>query len=327
MTGYNRPLNYTTDGGIRYALMEGYPTIAGEDLMRTSASEKYLIQAGDAAAFYRESFPPPSIAGGYVDLPARRRMPGSNFLITKKLNFEPFPKERTTRFFAGAPAGTPDPHSNLCLVTIDYETMLESDANPRQANRPETFLERSMTAGGEFLMINPKKLDIVDAPVGQTISIGQGGGPTIVNISKEPNEDFLMPIPKSVVTAEWSCKWTYALSPDWTEIFAQLGTVNKTEYVFLENASRETVMFAGVSGAQRYFWGGGDDPSDTTDEWASLWELEFKFSQRQINGGSGIVAGWNHVWSPKKQKFIKPLLNSEELYTSSDFLDLFKAAV
>jgi hypothetical protein len=316
MSGYNRPLNFATDGGIRYALMEGYPTITGEDLMRTSAVEKYLMQSGDAAAFYRESFPPPELTGGYVDLPPRRRMPGSNFLITKRLNFEPFPKERTTRFFAGAPVGTPDPHSNLCLVTIDYETMLESDANPRQANRPETFLERSMSAGGEFLMINPKKIDIADVPVGQSAAQSS---------NKEANEDFLMPVPKSVVTAEWSCKWTYAISPDWAEIFAQLGTVNQTEFDFLEGASRETVMFAGVSGSQRYFWGGGDDPSSTTDDWESLWELEFKFSQRQINGATGLVAGWNHVWSPKKQKFIKPLLNGEELYSQSNFLDLFKA--
>jgi len=92
MANPSRPVRLTT-GGITYSIIEGYPKMDIEDLGTTKVTEKYLIRSGNALAFYLESFPPPSISGSVLDLPARRRMPNAPWLVTRSLH----PLENSSR--------------------------------------------------------------------------------------------------------------------------------------------------------------------------------------------------------------------------------------
>lgn len=305
-------LNSRTTSGIPYAVMAGFPRIFGEDLLTTKTVEKYIIRSSDAAAFYTESFPAPVIQGDFITLPFRRRMPGSGFFITKTVEFGPFREERTWDPLGFDPENE-EKHDEFCMVTINYETMLESDANPRDPEKPETFLDRQMNAGGEFLTINPKKTAVADVPIG-TEATGSDG---------EPNKDMLMPIIKAVPIQEWTMRWNFAVAPNWEKLIGQLGTVNDDEYVFLENAEVETVLYTGVSAAQTHSWTGRKD-EEAEESTVTTWNLDLKFSQRRIEEADEVF-GWNHVWSPDKQKFIKPLLGDRQLYRESLFLDLFTA--
>lgn len=305
-------LNRTTDGGISFSLMAGYPKITAEDLFNTKAVEKIVIKMSDAPAFYNECFPFPIVRGNFIELPARRRMPGTGFLITKTANFEPFTGELPGDPLV-ADAANSVKYDQYCMVTINYEVMLESDDNPRDPEKPETFLIRQLNAGGEFMTINPKKTGIADVDAGTEAS---GGNSTA-------NKDMLMPFVKVVPTIEWSMTWPFAIAPNWTEIFDQLGTVNDGQYLFLNSAEVETVLFAGVSGSQTHFWTGKLD-TDAEVSNITSWSLDLKFSQRRIKDGTKIY-GWNHVWSPDKQKFVKPTIGDKQLYVLSDFEDLFTA--
>jgi len=267
-----------TAGGIPFKLMEGYPKIQGDD-EKTSATEKYVIRAGDVEAFYLESLPPPAVVLGNPILPARRKMPGSTVLITKTLSFEPLTGTLPGDPFdadAGAPAKTYDP---LYVVTIGYETSSNDENNEQDPNDPETFLEHSITIGGEFLNIPPTKTTTASGAVGYT----QG--------AKLPNRDAQHPIIKTIPTLEHQLKWKFCLSPNWARIIEYLGKISDRDEPLFLGAKKECVMFMGVSGNRVYSWNGRRLT-------VAPWNLDFRFTHRQIHE-DGHYYGFNHVYSPQ----------------------------
>jgi len=267
-----------TAGGIPYTLMEGYPKISGED-GKTSATEKYLIRAADVAPFYAESLPPPAIVLGNPTLPARRRMPGSSVLITKTLSFEPQTGTLPGDPF-GADSGAPDKtYDPLYVVTIGYETSPNDQNNEQDPNDPETFLEHSVSVGGEFLNIPPTKTTTTSGALGYT----EG--------TKLANRDQQHPLLKMIPLIEHQLKWKFCLAPNWPRIMEMLGKVNDRDETLFLGAKEETVCFMGVSGNRVYSWDG-----------ASLavapWSLDFRFSQHQVHE-DGHYYGWNHAYIPQ----------------------------
>jgi hypothetical protein len=301
-----------TNGGIKYKLVEGFPKLSGDE-DGTTATEEYLVPANQLGAFWAESLPVPVFFLNFILLPARRRMPGAPFLITKSLSCEPHSGQKPGDPFSFDPLAPNGTYDDLYRVTINYETMKESDDNERDENKPETFLEHSMSAGGEFLSIPPNKTSITDGDI-DTVTSPSGGD--------EDNEDQQMPIVMSIPTIEHSFKWKFVLDPNWAEIYTQLGNINLKAIKFIPESKPETVMFTGVSGNQVYLWNG-----------AALrvqpWSLTFKFSQRHIEEG-GRTYGWNHVFSPKKGRWVYLFRAGDAdgahnpLYQRSDFLELFK---
>ena len=308
-------MRLTTNGGIRYALMNGFPILSGsQDAMR--ATEKYLMRGRDVNAFMEESIPAPYVLFPYVIHPPRRRYPGTSVLITQDVTFEPHSKDLpgdplliddlwyTDRTLHG------ETYSEFYEVTINYSTeTIEStqgeDGKPDET-KPETFLERSMNAGGEILGLDPTHTK-VDEGVGFV-----------------ENSDVVMRVAKVIPTIEWSMRWKYALRPNWEFIFETMGKVNDDDLdIFEGTAEQETVLFMGVSGQQQYIWNG-------LTQIASPWSLDFKFSQRFIREGLE-TKGWNHAFH--HQKGWLPLRRASEgandavpLYDDADFLKLFQAA-
>lgn len=298
--------NLATTGGIRYKLLNGYPTFDVSD-DGTKSVEEIAIRSVDFAGFVVESMPPPIFFLNFVVLPPRRRMPGTTFMVTKSISAAPF---------AGSMPGDPlNAHGNGASyddwyrLTINYETMQESDDRKREPNRPETFLEHSLSAGGEFLSIPPNRTEIQEGDVDTETSIGE----------IEANQDQQMPIVKVIPTIEHNFKWKYVLEPNWAEIYKMLGTVNDRALAWIPESKKDTVMFTGVSGNQVYTWDGAQAR-------VQPWSLDFKFSQKHIQEDEAVY-GWNHAFSPKKGKWVKLFrADAQPLYQRRDFRPMFRTA-
>lgn len=295
--------NRKTNGGIPYRVLEGYPTITGDE-GKASATEKYIIRASDVEAFYTESLPAPVVYLGSVYWPPRRKMPGAPILITRTITFAPHNGTMPGDPF-DVDSGNAASYDQFYDVTIQYETLENESDQEQDPNDPETFLEHSVTAAGEFMSWPPTKTQT--SPGDVTATPGAGSA---------PNEDIMTPIVKTVPTLEHILKWKNCLAPNWTRIIGLLGHVSdRTEPLFF-NAKRETVLFMGVSGTQSYLWNGasvGVQP----------WTLDFRFSCKAITEG-GSVYGWNHVYSPKHGEWRRLYrADGTTLHKSSNLRTLF----
>lgn len=344
-----------TLGGLKYKLMEGYPTFKVFE-GGVSAVEQYLMRSSDLAGFIEESHPLPYVDEGRVIIPGRRTMPGTTFLITKDLDVKPHTGQLPSDPLgvdSEAADGTYDPH---ILVTINYTTQKQSSddgSNDRDELDPVTFLERSINVGGEFLSLGPQNTKTTDGGLGddpgpepedsgqqweQQAGVPDTGystvdtkSPSDTKATADPTVNFVKMIP----TAELNYKWPFVVVPPWSRIFGYLGCVNGlvrdssgrihpeirrlTNRLFY-NLEPETVVFQGVSGTQKYLWNGASSG-------AQPWELDFKFSVKRVYE-AGNVYGWNHIWVPKEQKWKKlvrelPGGSTTELYKQRNLLLLF----
>jgi len=294
-----------TDGGIRYALLAG-PEIEADD-KGAKSSEQYLIRGVDVGAFFAEAMPPPIAFLNFVLLPPRRRMPGTGIFVTKSVKFKPFTSELPGDPFGYDPSARDGSYNDFYVADISYETGQEDDDNPHDENKPETFLEHSITAGGEFLSLPATRTQVEDVDIDGTSSPG----------AYEANEDNGMPILKTVCTIEHNLKWKFCLRPNWDTILSALGHVNDRAHKVFFDGRKETVLFSGVSGSQVYMWGGARLV-------AQPWALDFKFSHKEMTDEGGVF-GWNHAYSPKKGKWVRLWRNGGvPLYLKSNLALLFR---
>ncbi len=267
-----------TAGGIPYELVEGYPTFE-HTLEGDTAVEQYVIRASDVRAFVAESTPPPYILGNYVFPTLPRRMPGTLFLFTKSLSFQPHsstlpgdPLGADT----GAPAGT---YETDYLVTINYTTVKKEDPDPTE---PETFLEHSISIGGENYQVSNTQVKVDDGATAMALTDKEAPGLYV-----------------SVAMIVHTYKWPQVLLPNWDLYVNMLGKVNAAAQSVFNSAVAETILFESVSGSQNSVWNGAS---------ASVqpWNLSFTFKQRvKVDATAGNVT-WNHCFVPNRGKWLKP---------------------
>jgi len=293
----------STYGGIPYKLMDGYPQISGSR-DGAKAVEKYLIRASDVDGFFAESLPAPTIIFGGFYVPPRRRMPGSGILVTQDIAFAPQSNVGKPGdplgYDAGATAGT---YCDFYEATINYATEFESADNEQDPADPTTFLEHSVTVGGEFLSVPPTNTYVSEGGIGDT----EG--------AKTANRDQTAPIVKTMPTIEHTLKWKLCLNPDWDKIISMLGRVNSVTHEIFFDANPETVMFMGVSGSRSYVWNGASAQ-------VQPWTLDFRFSHKEYQE-DGQTYGHNHIYSPKGTMFKRVYRQHEG---SGDFLPLHELA-
>ena len=304
----NRPTGLQTAGGIPYSIIEGYPKLSFTDLEPPRVVEKYLIKSPNALAFFLDSFPPPDLQGGTLVLPKRRTMPNAPWLVTTDLEFEPHSGQLPWDPMGNDPNAPADTYDAHCIATITYETVREDARDP---TKPETFLERSLSAGGEYMSIPAGKSQVSTATIGSLPSVG----------NTEENKDKDMPMFKIIPTIEWNLKWPYVINPWWSIIFSSLGKVNFEVMPVFESAAKETVLFMGVNATQKYLWNGQTLGAQFT---LNPWEINFKFSHKYFIE-NGQTLGWNHVWSKQKQTWVKPTrgTNLLPLYAFASFSNMF----
>jgi len=295
-----------TDGGIKYKLTDGYPTLnVSEDNAR--GKEQYVLRSQDVEAFIKESIPAPVVVLGSVIRPRRRHMPGASILITRSIDVAPHNSGMPADPQNADPNAPSGSYAEFCTATISYETKeLESgeENDDEDPNDPETFLTHSVTAGGEHMSWPANRTATRDSDLENDYT------------EVQDNQDVQGPIVKTIPTIEHGLDWKAVLSPNWSKIIQLLGHVNDVTLPLFFNAKKETVMFMGVSGQREYLWNGfsiGVQP----------WSLNFKFSHREIREG-GLSYGWNHIYSPKNGTWRElRRANGRPIYEASNLLELF----
>jgi hypothetical protein len=193
-------------------------------------------------------------------------------------------------------------------VTIQYETVQNESDQEQDPNDPDTFLEHSITAAGEFMSWPSNKTRKADAQAGEYVPGGDW----------KPNKDTLGPIIKTIPTIEHNLRWKYCLSPNWERIIQFLGHVNDKKIEKFFDAPPECVLYMGVSGSQTYLWDGASTG-------VQPWSLDFRFSHKQITE-SGKTYGWNHVYSPNDGAWRKvQRADGNLLFFDADLMTLFTA--
>lgn len=312
----------STDGGIKYKLVQG-PTFDVDDQGATS-KEKYLIAASDVAAFLAEAIPPAQLVNGFVQRPARRRMPGTQVFVTEHVHAEPHSNEKPgdpLGFDSNAASGT---YNDLYAVDISYRVGLESEDNEPDPNDPSTFLEHSVNVSGEFLTVNPQDLCYMN------LDVNSVGDAQILPYKKAD-----IPMAKIHAMIEHNFRWPFALKPKWDTIIQSLGCVNDASVKLTDEFTLNpfTGLFVGISGQRRYIWTGTSNPNVAPVK-ISPWSLDYKILQKEIKDGSfqgtDQVWSWNHVWIDEEQGYREILRNCSsagQLYRAVDYLDLFKSAI
>src|SRR5678809_1064175 len=161
MSSLDFPFELTTAAGIPYHLISSSPSEDGEKAYNT---EVYLMLVRDIPAFFAESFPQPVINAGFPTLAPRRTCPGTDYLVTAKVSFQthdssgrpidPFGSDNRSAELTGAGG---EPYSPFAQANIEYETGINNETD-------KEFLEKSFTAGGEYLYIPPQKIAVSENP-------------------------------------------------------------------------------------------------------------------------------------------------------------------
>jgi hypothetical protein len=312
----------STDGGIKYTIVEGFPKGGVSVNGASKIQEQYRIFASDLEAFVAEVVPPIDIIDGNIIIPPLRGLPGAPQFQPVNVAFEPFNVTLPSDPFGqdeGAPPGT---YEDTLRVTIDYETNVNSNEDEdRDDAEPETFLERSIRSSMEVLSIPAS--GVVAAPV----NTAEEGTPDYytqqrqnAEAVKSPQADirFLVPI------NEFVFKWRRVIRPHFPNIFATMGCVNGAAYTWLLNAPAGTVLFMGMSGSQEF-------QNFGTRTVVKPWQLELRFAHKQINQ-DGKVFSWNHAFdpSPGVGKFVSIFRkgvngNGSVLHPAANFNAMFAA--
>lgn len=296
-----------TRGGIPYKLMDGYPRFSrNNDAFQ--GTEVYLLLARDILDFMSESFPPPiRNPDGEIIQNRNRRMPAAGVLVTQSMNTEPFLGDLPADPFRGDPGAPDGTYGDLYVVTIEYKTEpgsnQDEDDDEEQAD-PESYLDQSISAGGEIIYVSTKRLEITD-PGGIPPGPDFQGPPQ----SAQGSRDNGLQITKVVPTIEHTLSVKRFAEPNWKLIYANLGSVNSGYVEPIPESFPGTCLFMGISG-QRTF----QLLNEKTIE--RPWNLDFKWSQRYIPmpGIPEQIMGWQYVYSPEDGGWVWATLNGQNLY-------------
>jgi hypothetical protein len=282
----------STADGIRYALIEGYPKFGVEVNGPATAQEMYRILASDVRDFINEVVPPIEVIDGQIIIPPLRPMPGTDYLMPRKLTLEPFDPSRPGDPFGVDGNAADGTYGDEYRVVIDYETNINSgEDDDRDDAEPETFLERSIRSSMEVLSIPPAGVEATP------VNSAEEGTPEFYASQKAAAEKMQASntnIAMMVAINEYSFKWRRVIRPHFPNIFATMGCVNGAAYPWLLNAPAGTVLFAGLSGSQEF-------QNFGTRTIVQPWSIDLRFLHKQINQ-DGRVYSWNHAFNPAPGK-------------------------
>ena len=276
---------HSTAGGINYRLVSREGSFEDDG---AQARETYILRASDLLNFANESFPLPLLpANGFPQWLINRRMPGL-LLPTKRVSWKGHVDGLPVDPFGvdpNAPSGRYQPNLE---VTIEYGNGdNKHDQDENDPEDPETFLEITANAAGEFIHTTGPKAKWVHQP---GFSAGQ----------EVQNRQATVPVVITVPETEWTVRWSRVPRTYFNEtligrIRSKLGTVNQAAMPLFVNAPAETILFLGYNLERAYNW------RPVFPDIQPFMTLEFKFLEKYIisgqdDNGNDIVRGHNDFW-------------------------------
>lgn len=307
-----------TTGGIKYRSVRQSGTVARHrNGSIEEMQETVIIKASSLEAYIDECFPAPVYSNG-IPVWVNRPFPGAGHLRAKNLTWKEWVEGLPVDPFTSdlnPPANTYQP----CVeVTVTYD----NEYSDVDINDPETFLEISASAAGEFLH--------VPSPTSSW------------ETANDPNLDEANPVSVVVPETEWSLRWSQIPVLYWKlyllpALRTAMGKVNTADVSLLGNAKPETLLLVGYEMNQEFrrFRPGVIDPAQPDPNAGLYIEVTIKILEKRvivesatddpddIASAAANIIGHNHFWRPG-QGWQRLLVNGvDPVYKSTDFANLF----
>ncbi len=273
-----------------------------------TARETYILRSDQLLNFVTESFPLPYVWLGTIFYPRRRFLPGLPPLITRRVSWKGLTDAKPSDPFGSDSGALDDTYEENVEVTVEYSTSQANDEQPNP-NDPETFLEVSANASGEFL-VTPLRGIAHWIPEDPTVPA-------------EPvtEADVNMKLTESQV--EWSARWsqipfTFFTNTLMNRLRSTLGMVNSVAMPLFYGAPPETMLFLGYSLRKQFTW-----RSDYAGQPPIM--LEMKFLEKNFTSAEGTKVTHNHLYRKGigYQKLLLGEFGTTPLHASTNLNQIF----
>lgn len=289
--------------GVLYEELEGSPTFRANDGGLT-AIQKWKLEWDQIDALLEEAFPTKLPIGNKIDHVLGLLFPGKDWLAATNIAIAPL---KGAVPVWDASVGRNKYVDGGAVATITYThregELPEPGTDENDPNDTNIVIaSREVTIGGEFLVMPNQGLKVETVP---------GTFETI------QNEDVRAG--KLIPTVEHTLTMHRVPEIPFNSIVTIVGKVNEFQALF--DAPIETLLFLGAR-ARR----------DRTTRGDTMWELEYRWSQRiiatedDIDGdGLGEWATWNHYWIPDVGKWLRVWTKDDKrIYPLTSFAPLFQ---
>jgi len=331
----------STVGGIKYRLVNRSGNFG---FNRTDATETVLIKATDLQAFVREVLPLPTFLNN-MPIWQATAMKGNLPLIAKNVSWSSHVDGLPIDPFGADTSAVTGTYHDIIKVEISYDDDPQSPGSggggDAKEDDPETFLEISCSAAGEFIRtesLNAYWFDDVGGDVTQNTTL------------ELPNSVF-------VPLIEWNFTWPM-LNYDFYKntmvdrLRSANGRVNSSTFELLYSAPAETLLLTGWEHTEEHQMLFSSETSNPLYTHApirltvkmlekNVGPIQIRFGEQagqnspdKVTPDGDVVqeapyVGHNHFWDKKEGRWRRYLTNGatgDSVYQSYDFNTLFTPA-
>lgn len=280
---------------------------------KVNAQETYLVKHSDLEGFIRELFPLPVIKNG-IPIYQYRAMPGNLLISASSVTWKSHVDGKPIDPFSADPTAPTNTYHPIVEVTVSYDDEASKPGENGQdvdENDPETFIEISCDAAGEF----------IHTPVPGATWVTSDTGST------EENTSPTVPCQIIVPEVEWSLTWP-RVNPDFfrntliARLRAIMGKVNTSAYALVYDAPAESLLFTGWSMSEERQVIFNSERGKLEYRRNPL-RLTMKMLEKRVPLTGGTYGGHNHIWRPgtgwQKIKFD----GTNYIYQTYDYANLF----
>ncbi len=300
----------STTGGIKYRSVRQSGTVARHrNGSIEEMQETVIIKASSLEAYIDECFPAPIYNNG-IPIWTNRPFPGAGHLRAKNLTWKEWVEGLPVDPFTS----DIDPPANTYQPCVEVTVTYDNEFSDVDINDPQTYLEISASAAGEFLH--------VPSPTSSWETAG------------DPNLDETNPVSVVVPETEWSLRWSFIPAEFWKTILLPrirdaMGRVNSDEVGILGNASVGTLLLVGYEMTQEFrrFRPGAitpdTDPNDGLYLEVTLKILEKRIVAEFIEDEDPSILGHNYFWRPGVGWRLLLVDGTNPVYKTAAFADMF----
>jgi len=296
-----------TTGGIPYKLLQQEGDFG---LEQADVTVDVLVQASDLLNFFLEMMPPP-IQVGNVSVPQSSTLPGFPQISVKRIKF----KSHDAAFPIDPFGIDSSPPDNTYYPVVLCQLFYSSEMKNRDTDEddPQTFLEITSRAGGEFINSTgpgarwkPEQNSLledgddqepgtwIDPDTGKVLGANEEN-PRSPN--EQVNRDPGLPILIRVPTTQWTLRWNQIPFELYEDVIVYrcrqlIGRVNSGTFdvPLFNTLEPETLLFDSYGHTQRHTWRDGLVTTPPVD-------LEINLIEKRVVW-NGVVCGHNHFWRP-----------------------------
>lgn len=293
----------TTAGGIPYRLVDRNGTFTDED---ATADETFLVPSNRVLDFVNEIIPEPILFGDTIFNVPGAGMLGLKSLRAATIKWKGHIDGKPIDPFGADPDAESGTYQPVAEITVSYDTSKNNNKDESDPNDPQTFLEISASASGEYINTTAPRANWTDFdPLGEKIV----------------NANAVVPVTLIVPGVEWTLRWPripydYYFTTLLPRLRTKMGKVNSTAFTVVYEAPPSTMLFVGFNYKEQLTWRDGIPGKPPVT-------LELKFLEKNLTDRDGNVRGHQDFWRPGVGWQLLLINGTDPSYQEEDFNELF----